>query len=146
MKKGFGHKMANFVNWFQFNIVIAFIPFILIQFMNCLLMYDVGLKDIISDYSGLCYSTSAVLLVCVMDYFKNNYSKIAQIGMAYGILVFTITTTIYGIANIYNKIIAEGYTEEVAQKIFIILTVIMVLNILAIITIKVREYFFDDKE
>ena len=147
MKKDFGEKIVDFANWFNLNILIVFAPFIVINLMNCIMGYNIGFEDIISDYAGLTYSTSVVLLVCILDSIKRNGRLIVtQILLQYAILSFIICMLIYTIINICNRFFYTLYFDEknyheIILRMFRMLTIIMILNIFAIIMIKVQEFF-----
>lgn len=141
MKKSFENITANIVSWFYFNILFAFIPLMAIQFMNFIYDIDMGLKDIISDYAGLSYSTSVILIVCVFDYYKNNRQTIiTNVLYVYGIVALMETLFCYVLLNFYNRLVFEELNEKSVLKCFIMLTIIMVLNILAILIIKIKEF------
>lgn len=155
MKKDFKEeKIVDFANWFNLNILIVFAPFIVISLMNCIMGFYVWLEDIISDYAGLTYSTSVVLLVCILDSIKKNGKLIVtQILLQYAIFSFIICMLIYTILNVFGKFLYTNFGDgnmnnyhQIISRMFVLLTIIMVFNILVIIIVKVKDFNFKDKE
>lgn len=142
MKRDSGENIVELANWFNLNIVIVFIPFLVINLMNCIIGYNIGLNDIIFDYAGLAYSTSVVLLVCLLDSIKRNGRLIVtHLLLQYAIISFVICMLIYTILNVCSSFFYElSNYDQIVWRIFVLLTLIMVVNILVIIVIKATEY------
>ena len=141
VKKSFENIVTNIVRWFDINILFAFTPLIAIQFMNFIFDINMELKDIISDYAGLSYSTSVILIVCAVDYYKNNRPTIlTNVLFSCGIFAAIYSLLFYVFFNLYNRLSFEEINEKSALKCFIMLTAIMFWDILATLIIKIKEF------
>lgn len=80
-------------------------PLIAIQIMNFMFDIDMELKDVISDYAGISYSTSVILIVCVFNYYKKNrHTIITTVLYIYGMVAIAETLLLYVLLNFYNRL------------------------------------------